>query len=270
MADSQFLNYEKICMAVIEIARNAGEYIYGRINHLGPEGIEVKGRHNFVTEVDKTSERMIIENLKNLVQGAGFIAEEGTNNTRGEVYNWIIDPLDGTTNFIHGAPPVAVSIALAENNIPLVGVIYEIWMKETFYAWKDSKAFLNGKEIKVSPTEEVKDALIATGFPYHNFDRMKGFMDTIDYFFNNTHGVRRLGSAATDLAYVACGRFEGFYEYNLSPWDVAAGVLIVQQAGGRISDFSGGSNYIFGREIIASNDHVFKAFAHDVSRFMNQ
>jgi myo-inositol-1(or 4)-monophosphatase len=263
------MNYEALCKATIEIATEAGAYIFGRINQISPDAVEIKGRHNFVTEVDKTAERMIINRLKDLVPGAGFIAEEGTTVTKGEVFNWVIDPLDGTTNFIHGAPPVAVSIALVENNIPVAGVIYEIWMKEAFYAWKDSKAWLNGKEISVSKTPDIKDSLIATGFPYHNFDRMKGFMDTINYFFNHTHGVRRLGSAATDLAYVACGRFDGFYEYNLSPWDVAAGVLIVKQAGGRVTDFSGGDNFIFGREIVAGNKDIFEGFLQDVGKFMN-
>ncbi len=263
------MNYEALCNATREIAIEAGTYIFGRINQISPDAIEIKGRHNFVTEVDKAAEIMIINRLKDLVPGAGFIAEEGTTETRGDVYNWIIDPLDGTTNFIHGAPPVAVSIALVENNEPVAGVIYEIWMKEAFYAWKGSKAWLNGKEISVSKTPDIKDSLIATGFPYHNFDRMKGFMDTINYFFNHTHGVRRLGSAATDLAYVACGRFDGFYEYNLSPWDVAAGVLIVKQAGGRVSDFSGGDNFIFGREIVAGNKDIFEGFLQDVGKFMN-
>jgi myo-inositol-1(or 4)-monophosphatase len=263
------MNYEALCKATIEIATEAGSYIFGRINQISPETIEIKGRHNFVTEVDKSAEKMIINRLKDLVPGAGFIAEEGTTVTKGDIFNWIIDPLDGTTNFIHGAPPVAVSIALVENNIPVVGVIYEIWMKEAFYAWKDSKAWLNGKEISVSKTPDIKDSLIATGFPYHNFDRMKGFMETIGYFFNHTHGVRRLGSAATDLAYVACGRFDGFYEYNLSPWDVAAGVLIVKQAGGRVTDFSGGDNFIFGREIVAGNKDIFEGFLQNVGRYMN-
>lgn len=263
------MNYEALCKATREIASEAGSYIFGRINQISPDAIEIKGRHNFVTEVDKAAERLIINRLKDLVPGAGFIAEEGTTVTKGDVFNWIIDPLDGTTNFIHGAPPVAVSIALVENNIPVVGVIYEIWMKEAFYAWKDSKAWLNGKEISVSKTPDIKDSLIATGFPYHNFDRMKGFMETINFFFNHTHGVRRLGSAATDLAYVACGRFDGFYEYNLSPWDVAAGVLIVKQAGGRVTDFSGGDNFIFGREIVAGNKDIFEGFLQDVGRYMN-
>jgi myo-inositol-1(or 4)-monophosphatase len=263
------MDYKALCQASVEIAVEAGEFIFSRLNSISPREVETKGRHNFVTEVDKEAEILIIGKLKSLVEGAGFIAEEGTSSFRGEKYNWVIDPLDGTTNFIHGAPPVAVSIALVENNIPVTGVVYEIWMKEAFYAWKDSAAYLNGKEINVSATSGVKDALIATGFPYHNYDRLKGFMKSMDYFFGNTHGVRRLGSAATDLAYVACGRFEGFYEYNLSPWDVAAGALIVTRAGGRVSDFNGGDGFLFGKEIVASNKNVFDEFLHDVARFMN-
>jgi myo-inositol-1(or 4)-monophosphatase len=262
------MDYQAICNSVRDIAEDAGRYIFGMIKRVSLHEVEVKGLHNFVTDIDKSAEAMIIGRLKGMVRGAGFIAEEGTVQTRGDRYNWIIDPLDGTTNFIHGAPPVAVSIALTEDNIPVVGVIYEIWLQESFYAWKDSPAFCNDNPIKVSDTAEVKSALIATGFPYHNFDRLQGFMHTIDYFFTNTHGVRRLGSAATDLAYVACGRYDGFYEYNLSPWDVAAGALIVAQAGGRVTDFSGGAGYLFGREIVAANHKIHGAFLEDVARFM--
>ena len=180
--------------------------------------------HNFVTEVDKTAEVMIINRLKYLVKGCRFYCRRRNQRRPGaNIYNWIIDPLDGTTNFIHGAPPVAVSIALVEDNIPVVGVIYEIWLKEAFYAWKGSQAYLNGEVIRVSETARLKDSLIAIGFPYHNFDQHAGIYEYHGLFFVNTHGVRRLGSAATDLAYVACGRYDGFYEYNLSPWDVAAG-----------------------------------------------
>jgi myo-inositol-1(or 4)-monophosphatase len=262
------MEYKAICESVVKIATEAGEYIRSRINSSESNNIEVKGRHNFVTEVDKTAELLIVRSLEKLVEGAGFIAEEGTSDVRGERYNWIIDPLDGTTNFIHGAPPVAVSIALAEDGIPVIGVVYEIWMREAFYAWKESGAYLNGKLINVSETAEVKDSLIATGFPYNNFDRLQGFMRTIDYFFANTHGVRRLGSAATDLAYVACGRYDGFYEYNLNPWDVAAGILIVKQAGGIITDFDGGDNFLFGGEIVAANNNIHQVFLSDVSRLM--
>jgi myo-inositol-1(or 4)-monophosphatase len=262
------MDYQAICQATREIAAEAGHYIFGKIRKISVHEVEIKGLHNFVTEVDKAAESLIIDRLKFLVPDAGYLAEEGTKQTRGDKYNWIIDPLDGTTNFIHGAPPVAVSIALTEDNEPVAGVIYEIWLKESFYAWKDGPAFLNGQEIRVSDTAAVRDALIATGFPYQNFDRVKGFMDTIDYFFTNTHGVRRMGSAATDLAYVACGRYDGFYQYNLSPWDVAAGALIVTQAGGNVTDFTGGKNYLFGREIVAANHRIHDSFVRDVARFM--
>ena len=263
------MNYKALCESTIEVANQAGRYIFSKINSISLEEVESKGKHNFVTEVDKAAEILIINKLKELIPDAGFIAEEDTSPMKGEKYNWVIDPLDGTTNFIHGAPPVAVSIALLEENIPVIGIVYEIWLNEMFYTWKDDAAYLNGKKINVSDTSFVKDALIATGFPYHNFDRLKGFMNTIDYFFTNTHGVRRLGSAATDLAYIACGRFDGFYEYNLNPWDVAAGALIILNAGGMVADFKGENNYIFGREIVASNMNIFNEFLHDVGRFMN-
>ena len=262
------MNYQDICRITREIAVETGSYIFGRIKSIALHEVEVKGIHNFVTEVDKAAEAMIIDRLKGLVKDAGYIAEEGTLTTKGDRYNWIIDPLDGTTNFIHGAPPVAVSIALVKDNQPVVGVIYEIWLQESFYAWEGSDAYLNETKIKVSETARVKDALIATGFPYHNFDRLRGFMNTIDYFFTSTHGVRRMGSAATDMAYVACGRYDGFYEYNLSPWDVAAGALIIRQAGGKVSDFSGGDGYLFGREIVAANSNIHSSFLQDVARFM--
>lgn len=262
------MDLKAISEAVVDIAREAGLYIESRINTIRMNSVEVKGSNNFVTEVDKTAEAMIIKRLKDLVPGAGFIAEEGTNQSRGDMYNWIIDPLDGTTNFIHGAPPVAVSIALAENDIPIVGVIYEVWLKEAFYAWKGSSAYCNGNIIKVTDHKSIHDSLIAVGFPYHDHNQTRKFLNTLEYFFVYTHGVRRLGSAATDLAYVACGRYDGFYEYNLSPWDVAAGALIVAQAGGKVTDFSGGENYVFGREIVASNTCIHSEFLTDVARFM--
>jgi myo-inositol-1(or 4)-monophosphatase len=262
------MDYKILCENTIEIAIEAGNYILGRMMSISMQEVEIKGTNNFVTDVDKSAEALIINKLKDLVKGAGFIAEEGTNQLRGDHFNWIIDPLDGTTNFIHHAPPVAVSIALTEDDIPVLGVVYEIWLKEAFYAWKGSPAYLNGKVISVTKTADIKDSLIAVGFPYHSQERRQDFMKSLDYFFHKTHGVRRLGSAATDLAYVACGRYDGFYEYNLNPWDVAAGALIIQQAGGKVSDFSGGHNFIFGKEIVAANTNVFDGFLNDVARFM--
>jgi myo-inositol-1(or 4)-monophosphatase len=262
------MDFKALCEATKDIAIEAGNYIYGRINNLAKEDIEAKGLNNFVTEVDKTAETMIINRLNTLVKDAGYVAEEGTNKTKGDRYNWVIDPLDGTTNFIHGAPPVAVSIALVDDKLPVVGVIYEIWNKEAFYSWKGGNSYLNGDEIRISRTKYLKDSLIAVGFPYNDLNQLQRFLNSMEYFFLNTHGVRRLGSAATDLAYVACGRYDGFFEYNLSPWDVAAGALIVENAGGKVTDFSSGNNYVFGREIVASNKSIHDDFVHDVARFM--
>lgn len=264
------MNYEKLCEQTTDIARRAGKYIMGELGKILFENVESKGKHNYVTEVDKGSEAFIIQELQKLIPESGFIAEEGTNTKKGKIYNWIIDPLDGTTNFIHGAPPVAVSIALMENNEIVIGVVHEIFKEECFYAWKNSAAYLNGEKINVSSTTQVKDFLIATGFPYFNYDRMRGFMASLEYFFTKTHGVRRLGSAATDLAYVACGRYDAFYEYNLNPWDVAAGAFIVERAGGKNAEFTGGSNYIFGKEIVSSNKNGFDEFLKNVGSFMNK
>jgi len=161
-----------------------------------------------------------------------------------------------------------VSIALKENEKIVVGVVYEIGKDECFYAWKDSHAFLNGKQIKVSKTDKLADSLIVTGFPYHDFSLTKQILKSLEYLMKNSQGLRRLGSAATDLVYVACGRFESFYEFGLSPWDVAAGILIVQQAGGKVCDFNKGDNYIFGREIIAGNSNIFGEFSDIIQKFL--
>ena len=256
-------------MQVCDVAKQAGEFIRKEASKFSTSDVEVKGLHNFVTYVDKGAEKIIVDRLQEILPEAGFITEEETNTTRGERFNWVIDPLDGTTNYIHGLPPYAVSIGLLENNLPVTGVVYEVTLDECFYAWKDSPAFLNGKEIRVSDRAQVKDALIATGFPYYDFDLMRSYINCLEHFLQNSHGVRRLGSAATDLSYVACGRFEGFYEYSLSPWDVAGGAFILQQAGGRLSDFSGGDNYIFGKELVAANQFIFDEFLKTVQHFLH-
>lgn len=262
------MNYEEICKEVIKIAKETGRYLREEKNKFSRDKIESKGLHDFVSYVDKQSEKELVIKLSKLIPEAGFIAEEGTSTKTGDTYNWIIDPLDGTTNFIHNIYPFAISIALKENDNIVIGVIYEIGLDEMFYAWKNGKAYLNETEIHVSETSKLKDCFIATGFPYYDFERIDGFMESMKYFMENTPGLRRLGSAATDLAYVACGRFDAFYEYSLSPWDVAAGAFIVQQAGGKVSDFSGGNTYLFGKEILASNASIFLPFLTKISEFM--
>ncbi len=263
------MNLEKICLQVVDLTQEVGQFILSEKNNIKQLNVEVKGLHDFVTYVDKTSEQRIVNKLSEILPEAGFIAEEGTSTKKGDQYNWIIDPLDGTTNFIHGITPFAISIALMENDKIILGVVHELGLNECFYAWKDSPAFLNGRIIHVSTEESVNESLIATGFPYYDYERLKPFLETMEYFMKNSRGVRRLGSAATDLAYVACGRFEAFYEYSLSPWDVAAGAFIVQQAGGKVSNFIGENNYIFGKEIIASNKNVFKDFLNTINSIMN-
>jgi myo-inositol-1(or 4)-monophosphatase len=262
------LDLAKICIEVTHIAKKTAAYIQGERGKLTKDQVEVKGLNDFVTRVDKTSEKYIVEALDLLVEGAGFIAEENTKPERGSTYNWIIDPLDGTTNFIHGIPCYCISIALMENDQIVVGVIYELNLKECFYAWKGGGAYLNGEIIQVSNSTNLKDSLLATGFPYYDYKWLNEYLELFKYFMKNTHGVRRLGSAAADMAYVAAGRFEGFYEYSLKSWDVAAGTLIVTEAGGRVSDFNGGDNFIFGQQIVCSNSQIFEEFQAKVAEYM--
>lgn len=240
---------EKVC----SISKEVGAFIQQESAKLSSGDIETKSKNSLVTYVDKTSEKIVVDFLSELIPESGFIAEEGTSNKKGEKYNWVIDPLDGTTNFIHGIPTYCVSIALLKDNELILGVIYEPNQDEMFYAWKNGGAYLNGKSISVSSTTKISNALLATGFPYYDYERIDGYMNMLKWLMHNSRGVRRIGSAAIDLAYVACGRFDAFYEYSLNPWDVAAGAIIVNEAGGSVKDFEGGENYIFGREILASN-----------------
>jgi len=254
------MDYKNLCEQVQKIARDAGNFIREEGNKFTQDDIEFKGVTSLVTYVDKSAEAQILAALKKLIPESGFVAEEGTADSNNEKYTWIIDPLDGTTNFIHRIAPHSVSIALMEDDKLVLGVVYEVMGNEMFYAWKDSPAFLNGKEIKVSETTELQNTLIGTGFPYYDFDRVDDFMDAMKYLMKNTRGLRRLGSAAVDLAYVAAGRFDAFYEHALHAWDIAAGVFIIQQAGGKISDFNGGKNWLFGGEIIAASRNFFDEF----------
>ncbi len=261
------MNLERLCTEVQNIAKQVGAFITGEQAKFSLDKVEVKGKSNFVSYVDKTSEEMIVKALSELLPESGFITEEGTAGSKDEVYKWIIDPLDGTTNFIHGVPPYAISIALIEGEEIVLGVVYEITHDECFYAWRGSKAYLNGQEIIVSIASTTKDSLIATGFPYYNFEKIEPYIDTMHYFMRNSHGLRRLGSAATDMAYVAAGRFEGFWEHGLHPWDVAAGTIIIRQAGGVVSDFKGGNGFLFNHELVASNKAYYEEFFGIVNKF---
>lgn len=259
------MNYELLCSKVIAITRLTGNFIRKESMNFDASAVEFKGLNDLVSYVDKTAEKQLVRNLTKLLPGAGFTTEEETINSRGAVYNWIIDPLDGTTNFIHGIPTYAISIALYEDDQPVIGVVYEINRGEMFFTYKGGAAYLNNKEIRVSTRTSLSDSLLATGFPYYQFDKQAQYMQLFSEMMQKCHGLRRIGSAATDLAYVACGRFDAFFEYNLNAWDVAAGAYLVQQAGGNIMNFSGGTEFIEKREILASNGLVHE----DILAIMN-
>jgi len=248
-----------ILTGMIAIAKQAGAYIKKERENFSYDTVEIKGLNDLVSYVDKSSEKMIVEGLAALKPEAGFIVEENTKSEKKE-FNWIVDPLDGTTNFVHGINCYAVSIALAHHDEIIAAVVYEVSKDECFYAEKGQGAFLNGKTIHVSSRKTLSESLIATGFPIYNFTRIESYLKCLEHLMRNTHGIRRIGAAAADLCFLACGRVDAFFEYNLSPWDVAAGALIVKEAGGTVSDFKGGNDWLFGREVCCSNGHLEKEF----------
>ncbi|NSW94656.1 MAG: inositol monophosphatase [Bacteroidales bacterium] len=250
------MNAEKICSLMEEAAAEAGRFVIRESESFDIRKTETKGLNDFVSYVDKESEKMLVKKLKSIIPGAGFLAEEGTVSLNGERYTFIIDPLDGTTNFLHGLHPYAISLGLKEYDEIIAGVVYEASGNELFSAWRGGGSRLNGNKIHVSGIPDLAGSLVATGFPYDDFTRLDKYMSFLKRLLKSTHGVRRLGSAAIDLAYVACGRFEVFYEYSLNPWDIAAGMLLVTEAGGTVTDFSGNPEGVTGEEIVATNGLV--------------
>ena len=252
------MDLQKIEKRVIESCLEVGEFIRKEGEAFDLTRVEMKDVfNNLVSYVDKEAERKLVTTLQKILPEAGFITEEGTiEQSQQQGYNWIIDPLDGTTNFLHGFPIFAISLALVNKNQPILGIVLDIARNECFHAIKEGKAYCNDREIKVSSISSLGQSLLATGFPYYHLDKREAYLEIIKDFLAKSHGIRRLGSAAIDLAYVACGRLEGFFEYNLNPWDVAAGAFIVQQAGGKVTDFKDGNDYLFGRELCASNSAV--------------
>ncbi|MEQ8909910.1 MAG: inositol monophosphatase family protein [Vicingaceae bacterium] len=246
------MDLQALCLDVVELCRQVGMNIKIEENRVKTQDIEEKSLNSLVSYVDKNAEESLVEGLSNLLSEAGYIAEEGTSDKKGEKYNWIIDPLDGTTNFLHGLPVYSVSVGLERDGEVVLGVVYEVNQDECFYAWKDGGAYLNQDKIQVSQNQKLADSLLATGFPYYDYERVDDYFKILKDLAQNSRGIRRMGSAAVDLVYTACGRFDAFFEYSLHPWDVAAGALIVKEAGGEIFDFSGKDNWLHGKEIVAS------------------
>ncbi|MEQ8881629.1 MAG: inositol monophosphatase family protein [Cyclobacteriaceae bacterium] len=246
------MKIEDIVKETEQIVKSCGEFIREESQKFSLEDVELKGKADLVSYVDKQSEKRLVKELKKLLPEAGFITEEGTIDQQVKEYTWIVDPLDGTTNFVHGIPSYAVSVGLRKGEEIVMGFVYEINRSECFYAWKNGGAYLDGNAIRVSPVMDIEEGLFSTSFPANDFQNVDEYLTILKELLSQSRGLRRMGSAASDLAYVACGRLQGFFEYNLKPWDVAGACVIIKEAGGYVSDFKGGNNYVFGGEIIAA------------------
>ncbi|WP_319269526.1 inositol monophosphatase family protein [uncultured Draconibacterium sp.] len=264
------MDYKELCFQVQNIAHSTGNFIRGEQKKITEKNIEIKSVASLVTYVDKTAEKQIVKALKQLLPEAGFVAEEGTAESNNEKYTWFVDPLDGTTNYLHGLAPHSVSIALAEGNELVLGVVYEVGADEMFYSWKGGPAYCNEEIIQTAKRSKSEDTLIATGFPYYDFDKVDEYIEAMKHLMQSTRGIRRFGSAAIDLCYVAAGRFDAFYEHALHAWDVAAGVFILQQAGGKTTDFNGGDNWLFGGEIVSASNAYFPEFFGIVNKHLGE
>ena len=251
----------------VRAARSAGNVIIRNLGKLDTLAIHTKDRNDFVTEVDRQAEQEIIYILRKAFPGHGILAEE-SGLQEGDEYQWIIDPLDGTTNFLHGFPQFAVSIAMRHKGRLEHGVIYDPLRQEIFSASRGDGAMLNDQRIRVTKRKTLEGSLLGTGFPFKSQQHLEVYLEMFRALFPQTAGVRRAGSAALDLAYVAAGRLDGFWEIGLSIWDMAAGVLLIQEAGGLSGDFSGGHDHLESGNIVAGNPKLFAEILKTIRPFV--
>ena len=243
----------------VRAARRAGSII-NRAALAGGLQVRSKRANDFVTEVDRAAEAAIIETVHKAYPEHAILGEEsGAIQREGAEFRWIVDPLDGTTNFIHGFPQYCVSIAVEHRDALAHAVVYDPLRDELFTASKGRGAFLNDRRIRVSKCQKLGDALMGTGFPYRELNRLDLYMKQLRFMMEGCSGVRRAGAAALDLAYVACGRLDGFWELGLSPWDVAAGALLIQEAGGLVADLQGDQGFLESGDVCAATPKVFPA-----------
>ncbi len=250
----------------VRAAHRAGDFIVRKINKLPDLKVEVKAPNDFVSEVDREAESLIIEELLKAFPKHGILAEESGVIEGEEEYRWIIDPLDGTANYLHGLPHYAVSIACEHQGRLMHGVIYDPFKQELFTASRGDGATLNNRRIRVSKTRSIDSALIATGFPFRHPDQLDNYLKVFTTFMRSVSDMRRAGSAALDLAYVAAGRLDGYWESGLHSWDLAAGALIVREAGGLITDYQGDEKYLERGEIVAGNSKVMADMLRIIQR----
>jgi myo-inositol-1(or 4)-monophosphatase len=235
-----------------EAAALAGRVLRARFGAKRPLAVEVKGLHDFVTEVDREAESTILRFLGERYPEHAVLAEETPPRDARSEYRWIVDPLDGTTNFIHGVPAFGVSVAIEDRQGLLAGAIHDPLRDETFSARRGGGARLDGEPIRCSEPRGPGEALIATGFPFRELGRLDRYLRAFESFVRTTSGLRRAGSACLDLAYTACGRYDGFWEIGLSTWDIAAGVLLVREAGGTVTDVTGGDGMMASGDVVAA------------------
>ena len=248
----------------VESAQRAGRLIRDNRGTLAFGDIAVKQAFDFVTRVDSESEALILSAIGKRFPDHHFLAEESLHEVETDDFRWIIDPLDGTTNYIHGFPFSAVSIALQYKREIIIGVIYDPFRNELFTAVKGSGVSLDGKKITASTVSQMANALIATGFPFKRKDMTEYYLTLFKNIFLGVSDIRRAGSAALDLAYIACGRFDGFFEIGLGPWDCAAGSLMIMEAGGAITNFGGGDDFLSTGNIVAGNALIHSVLLHQV------
>jgi myo-inositol-1(or 4)-monophosphatase len=249
----------------IEIAREAGNLLLERFGRLSGAEIDRKGPRDLVTAADRDAEALIHRRLAQAFPGHGILGEEGARRDAGEGPLWVVDPLDGTTNFVHGIPAFCVSLGLVEAGRPVLGVVHAPALGQTFWGGPGQGAWEGDRPVSVSVTPDLRESLLATGFAY-DLDRVRDDnLDNLARLARVARGVRRIGSAALDLAYVASGRFDGFWEIYLNPWDVAGGAALVLAAGGRMSDFRGGDGWLYGRHLVATNGMIHDALLRNLS-----
>lgn len=250
------LNLSQLTAGVCRIATEAGRFLKEERRNFRRELVVEKQAHDYVSYVDKESERRLVQQLSALLPDAGFIAEEGSATYNDEPYCWVIDPLDGTTNYIHDNAPYCVSIALRSRTELLLGVVYEVCRDECYYAWRGGNAWLNGEQIHVSGITRAEDAFLITELPYNARDYKQVAGHLLHELYGVADGIRMNGSAAVAICYVAAGRFDGWLEAFINKWDYSAAALIVLEAGGRVTDFYGNDNFLEGHHIIATNGHL--------------
>ena len=252
-------NLHPMLNIAIKAARAAGAIINRASLDLDALKVTSKGPNDFVSEVDRAAEQAVIETLLDAYPTHGILAEESgrTHGAKDSEFTWIIDPLDGTTNFLHGFPVYAVSIALAHRNQVQQAVVYDPARNDLFFASRGRGAYLNDRRLRVSKRTRMAEALIGTGFPFRKGDNFKRYVKMFEEVMQNCAGLRRPGAAALDLCYVAAGWYDGFFEMGLSPWDVAAGSLMIAEAGGLIGNFTGEADYLYQREVVAGTPKVY-------------